>query len=111
MCRGWAVRFGFGIGAVCGFVFCAASAVAKTVECDAVDELAKIGLRSVDTVTVSADENGKVCKFAVNGVAASSPPAVVVAEAYRVIIWAGDDGGWLVNGALDNLITHNSQPA
>ena len=103
MCRGCAVRFGFGIGAVCGFVFYAASAVAKTVECDAVDELANVGLRSVDTVTVSADEDDKICKFAVNGVAASSPPGEVVAEAYSVIIWRRDERGWLVNGELNNV--------
>ena len=72
-------------------------------ECDAVDKLAKVGLRSVDTVTVSADKDNKICKFAVNGVAASSPPAQVVAEAYRVVIWGHNEPGWMVKGNMDQV--------
>ena len=103
MCRRRVVRFGAGIGAVLGFLFFVASAVAKTVECDAVDTLAKVGLRSVDTVTISADTSNRVCKFAVNGVAASSPPPNIVADAYRSIVWSNNAPGWMLGGDLNRV--------
>ena len=103
MYRGRFVRFGFGIGAALGIVFCTSAATPKTAQCNAVDKLAKVGLRSVDTVTVSPDTDNKICRFAVNGVAASSSQAKVVAKAYRVVIWGDDQPGWMVNGGMNKV--------
>ena len=65
---------------------CTTTVSAKTVECDAVDTIAKVGLRSFDTVTISADTSNMVCKFSVNGVAVGSPPPEDVENAYRGLV-------------------------
>ena len=58
----------------------------KEEECEVVDELAKIAVRDWDAVTVSADEDDKICRFSVNGAVADSPPREQVRSAYQTLI-------------------------
>ena len=81
---------------------CTTTVSAKTVECDAVDTIAKVGLRSFDTVTISADTSNMVCKFSVNGVAVGSPPPEDVENAYRGLVGTFSRHGMLMQGEVDS---------
>ena len=80
---------------------CTTTVSAKTVECDAVDTKAKVGLRSFDTVTISANSSDMVCKFSVNGVAVCSPPPEDVENAYSGLVGTFRQHGIIMQGQVD----------
>lgn len=59
---------------------------AKTYECDAVDNEAKLGISPRSTVAVSADEDDRECKFSVNGAKVSSPPQQQITQAFVALL-------------------------
>ena len=60
--------------------------IAKTYECEAVDEESKLGISPRSTVAVSADEDEKECKFSVNGAKVSSPPQRLISQASETLL-------------------------
>ena len=80
---------------------CTTTVSAKTVKCEAVDNIAKVGLRSYDTVTISANNSDKVCKFSVNGVAVGSPPPEDVENAYSGLVGTFGQHGMIMQGQVN----------
>lgn len=59
---------------------------AEVKKCTAVQELAKAGHYSSDTVNVTADDDNDVCSFSVNGATVDSPPQADVINALDSLI-------------------------
>ena len=59
---------------------------AKTYECEAVDEVSRLGISPRSAVAVSADEHEKECKFSVNGAKVSSPSQQLISQAFGALL-------------------------
>ena len=88
-------RFLLPLVALCFAVFSMA-AHAKTYECKAVEEIAKLGISPRPSVAVSSDTDRKICKFSVNGAKVSSPPQARISQAFENLFNAGElyGGNW-----------------
>ena len=72
------------------------AAHAKTYECKAVEEIAKLGISPRPSVAVSSDTDKKICKFSVNGAKVSSPAQARISQAFENLFNAGQlfSGNW-----------------
>ena len=59
------------------------NAVAATYECYASEKIAKLGVSSSSSVSITADSGKRECRFSVNGVAAGSPPEDQIRAAFE----------------------------